>query len=124
MIIVIAAIAALALLVLASRCFIHWPHRGTFRGRFTSGFETSSFIPCGKNERWWVSGNTQGFANALAAQRPPGVAAPAYPWGSVYARVRARVSWKGRYGHMGGYVREMDVLEVIEAGATPPSDCR
>jgi hypothetical protein len=99
-----------------------WPQSGVFRGEYTIGFETSSFKPCGVDERWWVRGNAEAL---VAAAMPAGIEPQKlrYYQGSVYADVRARVSRRGRYGHLGFYDREMNVVKVIRTSNSPLRGC-
>ena len=97
-----------------------WPQRGTYRGEYSVGFEASRFKPCGINEEWWVEN-----AGALAdAAIPPNANPTRYQSYRIYAEVRARVSRRGRFGHLGFYDREMKVLKVIGTTSTPYRECR
>ena len=99
----------------------------TVEGRYSSGFEVSSLLPCGSNEAWWVGGTA--YAELAARVRA------LYGPGDLYAaqmfiRVRGELSPPGTFGHMGAYVRELSVTEVVEvlplgAGCEPaaPAMC-
>lgn len=69
-----------------------------YRGIYQQGFEVSSFSPCGSSERWWL----EGVGGRL-------------PEGESFVVIRARVSTRGAYGHMGGYTRRAMLTRVISA---------
>jgi hypothetical protein len=64
-------------------------------GLLTFGFETSSFVPCGHQDAWWVVGSDELVQRYAALQIPPGQ--------SAYARLRGDRSDRGQYGHLGTY---------------------
>jgi len=99
-----------------------WPsaaaeRTGVFSGRYTIGFETSEFIPCGKEVRWWLTGNLSAINAMLSPSSGGGMQ-------TVFIRVTGRLSPPGRYGHLGAYKRELTVDRVLRARAPRPSDCR
>lgn len=85
-------------------------------GHYSHGFEVDSFVPCGSEERWWVGGGAdiQSRYNAIA---------PA-PYRPVYVELVGRVGPEGRFGHMGAYLRELEVAEVIVMRQASDGDCR
>lgn len=92
-----------------------WPRE--YAGHFSMGFETSAFTPCAPGERWWVSGVSKDMSERYRA------ASQGQDYQAVYLRVRGRVSAAGRYGHLGAYDRELQVLEVLELRPAQASDC-
>ncbi|MHB0972388.1 MAG: hypothetical protein ACYC7A_20240 [Thermoanaerobaculia bacterium] len=67
-----------------------------YRGIYTGGFETSSFVPCGSDETWWVE-----WRGAVE----PGD-------GQFLVTIGAVVTDVGRYGHLGQYHRRAEVTRV------------
>ena len=76
---------------------------GEFVGVVHQGFETSTIVPCGERDAWWVSGVGLAFRDARMAGMH-----------DVMMRVRATVTTEGRYGHVGAYGREIRVTEVLD----------
>jgi hypothetical protein len=83
-------------------------------GYYTIGWEEQSFracrtgpLPIGDPGVWWVS--------------DPGPMMGAYrdlvegDWGTIFVTVRADLTERGHFGHMGGYSRSMAVVELIDA---------
>jgi hypothetical protein len=90
---------------------------GVYEGHYTAGFETSSFTPVGsKNERWWLSGNLAGTGQERADNDDP-----VRNLGPIYLKVKGRLSPEGRYGHLGGYRRELVVERVLEVRRPDPA---
>lgn len=80
-----------------------------YRGSYSAGFESSAFKPDGKKEVWWANGSPScpGIFTLRAAgdemhRDPP-----------VSVRIRGKVSRKGRYGHLGFYDRELEIVETL-----------
>lgn len=95
--------------------------RGRFSGRFTDGFETSAFRPCGSNDPYWVIDDTQSLIDST---RPNGAeGSPTQP-STVYVEVEGTLSPRGSYGHLETYDRELVVSRVLSVSATPPDSCR
>lgn len=114
--------ALVTLLFVAGGCGGATQNRSdVFAGRFTDGFETSAFAPCGTGERWWITGNTDALYRALY----PGFPGSGLPTGftTAYVEVTGRVSGPGKYGHLGAYRRELNVQSVLVVRATPPETC-
>ena len=105
-------LAAVALLGAAGRGME--PQRLT--GHYTVQWEEQSFRPCGSNEKWWVS--------------DPGPLLPRYrelvkgDYGTVFVTVRAEVTGRGHFGHLGMFPRATAVREVIDARPAAEGDCR
>lgn len=104
------------LLVLLSACATVPPAEEADRiaGHYRFGFEVEAFRPCGSSEDWWV---TTADELRSRAERLSGTSRP------VYAVVRARVSPRGEYGHLGQYPRQVSVVEVLEMRPARSSDC-
>lgn len=86
------------------------------QGHYTVQWEEQSFRPCGSNEKWWVS--------------DPGPLLPRYrelvkgDYGTVFVTVRAEVTGRGQFGHLGMFPRATAVREVIDARPAAEGDCR
>ena len=106
------ALAAVALLGAAEKGME--PRRLT--GHYTVQWEEQSFQPCGSSEKWWVS--------------DPGPLMPRYrelvkgDYGTVFVTVRAEVTERGRFGHLGMFPRATAVREVVRASPAGEGDCR
>ncbi|WP_395648153.1 hypothetical protein [Terricaulis sp.] len=81
-----------------------------FSGTFDWHFETSSFRPDDGGGPYWLSADGDAFEQIAA----PLGHADRGTWGRFHIVVEARLSPEGRYGHMGGYRRELHVTRVIE----------
>jgi hypothetical protein len=106
------AVAAAALMGGAGRGME--PERLT--GHYTVQWEEQSFQPCGSREKWWVSDP----GPLLARYR--GLVKGDY--GTVYVTVRAEVTGRGSFGHLGMFPRAMAVREVVQADSAGSGDCR
>lgn len=86
-------------------------------GHYTVQWEEQSFTPCGGGEKWWVSdpGPLMGRYREVIKDRD---------YGTVYVTVRAEVTDRGMFGHLGMFPRAMAVREVIDARAAGDRDCR
>ncbi|HEX5726588.1 MAG TPA: hypothetical protein VFX98_14025 [Longimicrobiaceae bacterium] len=89
----------------------------TYAGHYTVSWEVVSFRPCGSSEAWWVAD-----AGELGSRYRAVLGGSEF--GTVYARVRAEVSGRGRFGHMGQYTRLLSVKEVLEVRERGDGDCR
>lgn len=109
---VVSALAAVALLAAATRG--REPQRLT--GHYTVQWEEQSFQPCGSSEKWWVA--------------DPGPLLPRYRelvkgnYGTVFVTVRAEVTERGRFGHLGMFPRSAAVREVLRAAPAAEGDCQ
>ena len=98
----------------------HDKNWGTYDGIFVSGFEISSFKPCGSKENWWVTGNDEVFNKlfkGLENLRGQG-------YRQAYVRFRGNVSEKGMYGHLNGYDREFTLRDVVFVRNEKPDECK
>jgi hypothetical protein len=87
------------------------------RGHYTVRWEEQSFTPCGQREKWWVAdpGPLMGrYREVLNGG----------DYGTVYVRVRAEVTDRGMFGHMGMYPRAVAIREVVLAREAGSDDCR
>lgn len=89
---------------------------GVYEGFLAFGFETSSFVPCGAEENWWVIPNQQTSDGYTAVSQQP--------YQAVFARLKGDVSEPGMYGHLGQYDHEFTVREVIEIRPAGTGDCQ
>lgn len=91
-------------------------YRGS--GRYTTGFETSSFAPCAEvyeDERWWLIADSAAHAGLQdAAYGSVPAAGRRATTGRAFVRLRGRITERGRYGYVGGYDREIRVVELLE----------
>lgn len=85
------------------------------KGYYTYGFENHGFIPCNREEYWWVSHDR----NALEIYEP--LAAEENQL--IYMELKANLSDYGRFGHMGMSNREIEVVKVISAKTEKESGC-
>jgi hypothetical protein len=106
------AFVAVALLAGASRGME--PQRLT--GHYTVQWEEQSFQPCGSSEKWWVSD-----AGPLMARYRELVKGD---YGTVFVTVRAEVTDRGQFGHLGMFPRATAVREVVRASPAGEGDCR
>jgi len=86
-------------------------------GHYTVRWEEQSFTACGGRERWWVSD-----AGPLMARYRELVKDGEY--GTVFVTVRAEVTDRGMFGHMGMYPRAVAIREVVQAREPGQDDCR
>jgi hypothetical protein len=110
-------VATAGLLALGGCELTTGPRRGDFRGIYVHAFEASSFRPCWRRERWWLSGEL----GPIFAVMPPIDPASAR---AAYGHVRGTLSRPGRHGHAGGWRYELVVDEVLEASADTLGKCR
>jgi len=114
----------LILLFLASlACQTLLPGSGTktgeFEGYYASGFEVSSFVPCGIAENasygngYWLTGTTEFYDQYYALIQSSGFD-QSTGYLSVYVRFKGELSPPGHYGHLGAYEREVTVTELLE----------
>lgn len=108
----VSAIAAAALLGAAGRGME--PQRLT--GHYTVQWEEQSFQPCGSSEKWWVS--DPGPLMARYRELVKG------GYGTVFVTVRADVTDRGSFGHLGMFPRAAAVREVVRASLAADGDCR
>jgi hypothetical protein len=84
-------------------------------GHYTVQFEEQSFQRCGSGEKWWVS--DPGPLLARYRELVKG------DYGTVYVTVRAEVSGRGMFGHLGMFPRTIAVREVVQARPAGADDC-
>ena len=83
-----------------------FPYEGVYSGYYVWGFEVSAFYPQGARERWWLVRHGKIDLHELNGSE-------------VYLAVRGTLTPKGKYGHLGGYDRELYVTDVIELTRLP-----
>jgi len=84
---------------------------GTYAGLYHFGFERSEFRFLGGREHWWLTGDIEDVTSRMAR---PSANQPAELRSPVFLVVEGELSEPGRFGHMGGYRRELRVLKVLE----------
>ena len=95
------------------------PTTGEFEGYYASGFEVSSFVPCGMTEAasygigYWLNG-TKEFYDQYHALVQSSEFEQNTGYLSVYVRFKGELSPAGSYGHLGAYEREVTVTELLE----------
>jgi hypothetical protein len=97
-----------------------------YRGRFTDGFETSKFVPCGSSEKWWAKGNVEPIYRTFYPDYDRSGLPREFPnirFKTGYVEVEGTVTWRGTYGHMGEYDREIRIEKVIQVRNKIPSTC-
>jgi len=88
----------------------------SIKGVFSSGFESSSFIPCNSNERWWTNGGNSQLFSIYG-----GIASDAEPF--VFIQVEGDVSDIGLFGHLGLYDREINITQLFQMKKFQDGDC-
>lgn len=112
-----------AFLCLALATMLWHRRSGVFRGRFTDGFETSRFVPCGSSEKWWVEGDKELIYRAFYPNFDRNCLPEDFRFKTGYMEVQGRVTWRGAYGHMGEYNREIHIAKVLRVQSKIPSTC-
>lgn len=97
----------------SARGAMYEPH--TLTGIYRHGWEVQSFRPCGSLEKWWVGD--------AADLRPRAERAGFDPDGPLLIEVRASLSERGRFGHMGAYSRQIGVQEVVRVQQASGDRC-
>jgi hypothetical protein len=90
-----------------------------WKGQYRSGFEISSFQPCGSDEVWWATGNLEKIYSVI---EPP--ATISNEVATVYVELKGSVGFEGNYGHLGVYNRQINVKDVYVIQAEIPKDCQ
>lgn len=110
------AVAALGLVMVAG-ALAPASEPQTYSGHYTVQWEEQSFTRCGSSEKWWMSdpGPLLARYREIIKDRD---------YGTVYVTVRAEVTDRGMFGHLGMFPRAMAVREVIDARAAGDNDCR
>ena len=92
-----------------------------FEGFYAQGFEDSTFQPCGRDDRWWVTGDEEALRTLAQGYTDAG---PQSNYAPVFARVRGTLSPSGTYGNFDFFARALAIDEVLEVRAARPGDCR
>ena len=108
----VSAVAAVALLGAG-----HGMEPQRLTGHYTVQWEEQSFQPCGSREKWWVSDPGPLLARYRELVKGD-------HWGTVFVTVRAEVTDRGNFGHMGMFPRAIAVREVVRADSAGSGDCR
>jgi len=112
----------LALLLATLACQALFPggaESGEFEGYYASGFEVSSFVPCGMSEDasygtgYWLTGTAE-FNDQYRALVQSSGHDPISGYQPVFVRFSGELSPPGSYGHLGVYEREVTVIELLE----------
>ena len=99
---------------------------GKYRGFLTTGREQQAFIPCDCEDIWWVEYNSV-TVEQLRGARQNGRCYETFDnpgcqeW--TYAEVSGNLSPAGQYGHMGRYLRELEVNEIGRLSQDVPAIC-
>lgn len=120
-----AVYSAVALLLVAASpaCAQELP---AYQGHYTTGFETSSFRPCAaehEDERWWLAADSASWAELTDGVYGPRKEEAGWAFGRAFVRVRGKITETGRYGHMGGYDREIHVTDVLLVASPDSVGC-
>jgi hypothetical protein len=102
------------------------PRDTNVTGHYTTSFETSSFVPCDEDERWWVEGPAlEAVDNFLRDSRSLPARDEVDPLldGTVFLRWSGSLSALGQYGHMGRYDRLFKAEQLLEIHQPGESDC-
>ena len=90
----------------------------TWEGRVAFGFEVSSFSPCSSDAQWWMTGGGS-YTELNDKYRDLGQT----DYMPVYAKLKGTRSSKGRFGHLGEYEREFEVVEVVDVRELKKDEC-
>jgi hypothetical protein len=99
------------------------------RGVYTRAYEHNGFHPCGSDEVWWVTNQSDFLGTLYSRVKPPDHLLESYGDDrsyNVYMECQGELSGKGRYGHLGAFPREFKVTRVMEVRPFDqrPQDCR
>lgn len=114
----ISAVALIASLSLAAAT-----ETQTYRGIYKAGFETSRFIPDGKEEHWWITAKDPEIGKRLFTLEKTLTPDQVKKVGRLAtARLEAEgvVSELGQYGSLGAYQREFEVTKIISLTLIDP----
>ncbi len=97
-----------------------------YKGYYWHNFEESRFSRLCHADRWWMTGKMDKLVRFIVANmNDPRTRKSVLP---VYVEVKATLSSKGKWGHLGGYTRRMDVSQVLSFSRTgkgsPERKCR
>jgi hypothetical protein len=93
--------------------------RGLFEGRFTSGFEESTFRPCNDTIRAWAE-----LSWKVVESGPKWPIIKGNDDRPYFVRWRGTLRGPWRYGHMGGWSYEISVDSILGIRRPRRSDCR
>ena len=107
---------------------------GVFSGHYTSGFESSSFVPCRADEWFLPSDSLQADHDRRAwvvwpkPEERQRLAWPEVPRGAsrnprYFVRLRGTVVGPGHYGHFGVSAFQLEVDTLLEVRAPGADDC-
>jgi hypothetical protein len=107
-----------------------------YRGHWSSGFETSTFVPCGGGlpggvwVAWEDSAYTRALRNWPRVRERDGIVQYFVRWRGALRGPRAAADTIGDtirlgtgYGHLGVSAYELRVAELLEMRAPPRRDC-
>lgn len=108
---VLFSLAVLAFTVLLA-LQIRGSHDAEFEGVWEHGFEHSDFFVAGdcQRPRYWLSGSEEFYSQVRALGNPT----------AVRVRFKGTTTRMGSYGHLGQYLREIQVAKVITIEASRP----
>ena len=93
-------------------------------GHYEFGFEVAAFTECGSSETWWIARGSAMQPVAEFINKHRKLINKQNPYtGRVFVHWRGLVSPLGRYGHWGGYSRQIKVIEILEIRMPSPNDC-
>jgi hypothetical protein len=95
-----------------------------FWGRYTTGFEETSFQPCGRRARWWVQTTAANDDRIQQARREARCRSDAFASCTIYLEVTAAVSGLGAFGNQKAYAREAHIQQVHAVSPRVPRTCR
>lgn len=98
-----------------------------YKGHYVSAFERKIFWPCGvEDEAWWLKGKSaiyselEEFIKKNSLRSGKSKMKPNTPF---YIEVKGTRSAKGEWGHMGRYIYELNVTEIIDISVTDKCKC-
>ena len=84
----------------------------TYKGYYWIGWETVYFVELCKKEKWWVTGNTKTVDEFVRKNQEKGNHKLLKKISPIYIEIKAKLSKKGSYGHLGGFPRNIKVSKV------------
>lgn len=95
-------------------------------GHYRTSFETSEFVPCNSDERWWVDGpalaEVDSFLREISGLPKTTEPTPLQD-GRVFVRWSGVRSELGSHGHLGAYDRQFTAERILEIREPSEDDC-
>ena len=95
-----------------------------YKGTYVHSFEVSDFQECESGETWWLMGPAYPQIRERVIdiiRLEDGYAY--FPNQPIYLEIKGTRSEKGSWGHLGGYVREIQAISITKIERRAPSNC-